>query len=259
MLIEEGADADIKNVRGDTPLLWAAFKGNIELVRILVKGGANVNIQNRHGDTPLHFAARDNNIELTKILIEGRTDVNVQDNYGNTPLHYATVDNHKKLAKILVEGGANTNIKNNHGMTPLGHVRGHTIIKGVLFFIGLLFILSLNPFLFLCIFVPLSYETALSTLACVAITMVPGLVINITASSSICITDILEFRSIKAEAKQAKPADGEGISYSDGKQPDCKAENFGSPTPYKPNCGMDEVYVRTMQPPVINQPAASVS
>ena len=42
---------------GFTPLHFAAFQGNLELVRFLVKHGADVNARNEQGINMLHVSA----------------------------------------------------------------------------------------------------------------------------------------------------------------------------------------------------------
>lgn len=42
MLLDTGADANVLNDRGQSPVAGAVFKGYDEVVRVLVKGGADV-------------------------------------------------------------------------------------------------------------------------------------------------------------------------------------------------------------------------
>ena len=79
---------------GFTPLHWAK---NIALVELLISAGADVNVKDYKGDTPLHRAVWMDNIELAKLLIASGTDVNAKDNYGETPLHLAKSEEMKVL------------------------------------------------------------------------------------------------------------------------------------------------------------------
>ena len=45
MLLEKGADPNIKDLRGRTPLYWTASYGDLEKVEILLKAGAKVTAQ----------------------------------------------------------------------------------------------------------------------------------------------------------------------------------------------------------------------
>ena len=57
MLIENGADVDRRNDRGQTPLGGVAFKGYEEIVALLLEHGADIDADNGGGMTPLMFAA----------------------------------------------------------------------------------------------------------------------------------------------------------------------------------------------------------
>jgi ankyrin repeat protein len=55
---------------GNTFLHYAAYDGNIEVVKLLIKKGAYVNATDYDGYTPLHKAAFKGHIEIVKLLIE---------------------------------------------------------------------------------------------------------------------------------------------------------------------------------------------
>jgi ankyrin repeat protein len=53
LLLEKGADSNLGDNDGRTPLAWAAEKGREETVKILLENGANVNSTDNYGQTPL--------------------------------------------------------------------------------------------------------------------------------------------------------------------------------------------------------------
>src|SRR5688500_9271340 len=55
--LEQGADANTVNEYGVSALHLAAREGNAKLIGLLIKSGANVNVKDRSGDTPLKDAA----------------------------------------------------------------------------------------------------------------------------------------------------------------------------------------------------------
>ena len=63
-LLEKGADPNIQNQCGKTPL---HLLKNIKQTKLLLESGANPNIQNINGDTPLHLIM---NVEQIKLLLE---------------------------------------------------------------------------------------------------------------------------------------------------------------------------------------------
>ena len=73
----------------------------IEVVRLLLQSGANPNLRNHDGDTALIFCA--NSTDMALLLIKAGADVNVEDNQGRTALSN-TYD--KDLQRVLREHGA---------------------------------------------------------------------------------------------------------------------------------------------------------
>ena len=57
LLLDNGADVNVTDVYGITPLMDASVRGDLDAVRLLLDNGANINAQNCDGDTALHFAA----------------------------------------------------------------------------------------------------------------------------------------------------------------------------------------------------------
>jgi ankyrin repeat protein len=84
---------------GFTPLLFVAREGCIPCAKALVDGGADINLPDPDGVTPLVSALLNQHFALAKYLIEAGADVDRWDLYGRSPL-YAAVD-----VNILPEGG----------------------------------------------------------------------------------------------------------------------------------------------------------
>ena len=53
LLISHSADVNFTNSLGDTPLLYAAWYGNVDIINTLIHNGANINHYNIHSTTPL--------------------------------------------------------------------------------------------------------------------------------------------------------------------------------------------------------------
>ena len=67
-LIQHGADLDRVDQDSFTPLLWAASKDRLEMVRLLIDKGANVNVTNSDEASPLWHAARQARLKIGSIL-----------------------------------------------------------------------------------------------------------------------------------------------------------------------------------------------
>lgn len=113
-------DANIKDALGRTPLHIAAEKGYAEIVLFLVENGAEVNITDTNGNTPLIFIIHKmGNLEITRRLLEKGAAVNAQNRTGETALMYAAWRGHSDIVQLLLAYHANASLKNRQGNTAL--------------------------------------------------------------------------------------------------------------------------------------------
>ena len=117
--IQSGADVNIKDDYGSTPLFLASEKGYTEIVKLLLEYGADVNVKDNHGETPLYLASKNGHAEIVKLLLAHGADVNVRTKHGNTPLYWASSNGHTEVVKVLLTHGADVNVKDSYGDTPL--------------------------------------------------------------------------------------------------------------------------------------------
>jgi len=82
------------------------------------------------GLTPLVFAARRGDVESIRILLDAGADVNGTTQYGWTPLLTATQNRYYAAALFLLERGADPNIANKGGWTPLYLATDNRNIEG---------------------------------------------------------------------------------------------------------------------------------
>ena len=90
-LLQRGADPNIRNKKGVTPLQMATALGFTEGAEALIKGGANVNIADSTGETPLITAVHSRNVALVRLLLEKGSDPDRSDNSGRTARDYMTL------------------------------------------------------------------------------------------------------------------------------------------------------------------------
>lgn len=128
--IARGAPLDAPDPSGDTPLLVALRRGNVEAVRLLLAAGANPNARDREGLAGMHALARYGGVgdraqqlAAARMLIAAKADVSPQDAEGRTPLHDAAAHKFPKMAQMLVDSGANVNAEASaqglRGLRPL--------------------------------------------------------------------------------------------------------------------------------------------
>jgi ankyrin repeat protein len=121
--IEDGADLDPVTNEGwgrVSALDVAAMNGHVDVIELLLKRGANVNIVDKDGYTPLMTAALHFKNDAIKVLVASSADVRRADGmWGNTPLHVAAENGDLDIVKLLLERGARINAQNFARVTPL--------------------------------------------------------------------------------------------------------------------------------------------
>ena len=110
-LIAEGADVNAAQGDGTTPLHWAAYKLDTELVRLLLEHGARADAANRYGATPLGEAVKAADAGLVGLLLEAGADPDVPNEDGETALMIAARTGSLEIAQQLVAAGANVNAR----------------------------------------------------------------------------------------------------------------------------------------------------
>ena len=152
-LLQKGADPNIPDIKGNTPLIIASISkevhGRAYLLRFLLAKGAEPNVCNKHGMTPLMFAAKSIRKSNVEALLQLGADVSSVNNWGSTALLLVTYHNCKELGKTecpsvirivkcLIEAGSDVNTKNFFGFTPLMSAarRGHIGLVQYLLSVG---------------------------------------------------------------------------------------------------------------------------
>lgn len=102
---------------GQSPLLQAAAKGDLETVKILTEAGDDPNARNDLGQTPLHWAVGGGYANVASALLKAGADPGARDDHGQTPLHVAAGKGELEIVKILINAGADPYAKNNEGLT----------------------------------------------------------------------------------------------------------------------------------------------
>ena len=100
-------------------LTVATWNGHEACIATLIAAGADPNVADNRGNTPLHRVALGGYKACVAALIAAGADPNAVNDDGYTSLHWAVYNNHEACVAALVAAGADPNIVNNHRRTPL--------------------------------------------------------------------------------------------------------------------------------------------
>ncbi len=124
--IGDGGDLFVKDIKGNSLLVTAAYKRNFEtfdtLLKITVGGkGIDLNEQNNFNrNVIMEIIESNSDMEFVKKVVAAGADVNAYNAVVLPPLMYALAHEEIDLFNLLIEAGANVNVKlAETGTTPL--------------------------------------------------------------------------------------------------------------------------------------------
>lgn len=87
---------------GNTVLMWSAWSGSIEIVKLMVRNRAETEVSNRNGCTVAHWASSGGNLDVCKYLAKmAYVDFDVENYARNTPLSHAVAYGRGSVAQWL--------------------------------------------------------------------------------------------------------------------------------------------------------------
>ena len=144
---------NLEDVDGNTSIIYAAYRGNIRIIQILIDYGASIDVSTINGLNILHMAAQGDNPNViiyfkekykmsiyskdlkdntplhwacfncaehsVNYLLSFMNDINQQNNLGQTALHIAIFTERIRIIKKLLKKGADLNIKDKNGKNPI--------------------------------------------------------------------------------------------------------------------------------------------
>ena len=105
LLVDGQADPNIAETKfSSTPLIQAAWEGNMSMVRLLIRAGADVNATEADGGTALMTASVQGHARVTRYLLrEARADASLLDINGVSALHLAAGKGRVSVVRELVD------------------------------------------------------------------------------------------------------------------------------------------------------------
>ncbi|OOG57513.1 ankyrin repeat domain-containing protein [Polaromonas sp. C04] len=109
-------DVNVRNQQDESPLMIAALKGELDMVRELIAKGADVN---KPGWAPLHYAATGGHLEIMSLLLDNSAYIDAASPNGTTPLMMAASYGTPAAVKLLLDEGADPTLKNQKGLSAI--------------------------------------------------------------------------------------------------------------------------------------------
>jgi ankyrin repeat protein len=109
-------EAEARNKSDESPLMLAALHNQLDLAKALIDKDADVN---KTGWAPLHYAASKGHIEMMNLLLENDAYIDAESPNKTTPLMMAAMYGTVGAVKTLLEAGADPTLKNEQGLTAI--------------------------------------------------------------------------------------------------------------------------------------------
>lgn len=107
LFLKKGADVNVANNNGETPLLTAANTSRAdELLPLLMRHGADLTVSNRIGMNALHqlSCASVEYVDLARSLIEKGVSIDVRETQKHyQPIHFAAVSGKKEMVSVVIK------------------------------------------------------------------------------------------------------------------------------------------------------------
>ena len=107
---------NVVNSVEETPLMLAALSNQLDVAKVLIERGAEVN---RKGWAPLHYAATRGHIAMMRLLLENNAYIDAESPNGTTPLMMAAYYGTPLSVKLLLEEGADPTPRNQSHVNAL--------------------------------------------------------------------------------------------------------------------------------------------
>lgn len=102
LLLNAGADVNrLSQDRGYSPLMDAVQKGDVAIAQILLDHGADGNLKSKDGQTALIIAAGRGDLSISELLVSHGSDPSIKDSLGMSAISYASLFKNEKLLSLF--------------------------------------------------------------------------------------------------------------------------------------------------------------
>jgi hypothetical protein len=114
-MLEAGMPVELKDGKGNTLLMLAAYHGNADAVELLLNRGAEPDARNDRGQTPLAGVAFKGHIHVARLLLVAGADPLADQGGGKTPAMFAAMFGHPDMVSLLEGASSSGQRKAWHG------------------------------------------------------------------------------------------------------------------------------------------------
>ncbi|MDP3283649.1 MAG: ankyrin repeat domain-containing protein [Desulfobacterales bacterium] len=119
LLIDKGADLNLANSKGETPLIAMLKINEVKNVQLLLSLGADPSQPDKDKVPPLHHTLRNSCYECASLLVANGADVNATDSRKRSGLLIASEKGQFEFAELFIKRGADVNASDEDGQTAL--------------------------------------------------------------------------------------------------------------------------------------------
>ena len=107
-------------------------EADVATVQAAIDAGANLEVRNEDGRTPLMLAAWYNENAVVQVLLDAGADLEARDTeYGNTPLMFAARHNENaEVVQVLLDAGADATATNEDGENAWDLIQENDALEG---------------------------------------------------------------------------------------------------------------------------------
>lgn len=131
LLVKNGANINIREKSGITPLMTASYRAHYQVVEYLIENGALLEEKDDFGYTALMYAANSGNLYCAKALIKNSANVEAKDNDDSTPIMFAAQHGFTEIVKLLLKNNADKNHKGKHGLNSIDFAKQNKHIETI--------------------------------------------------------------------------------------------------------------------------------